>query len=210
MWPLSYEVIVVELTIKTLNDRALLMNGANIDNDVVTALNCLTAWYMWSDWTCRAHKIPIEWLMVLKMEATSHCCTNVMLFLNTCAEPDVSVFRAPVMPTVSMRFWRYAHYFIFFKHPPYIMSIKRKPRLSWVNERAFHIHISFNSCTNFLLCVCVCVLFLSGNDSVVAPSADGHSHTLQNRALQVSIPYQGQHCISDSVSRLLIQTIVCH
>lgn len=39
-------------------------------------------------------------------------------------------------------------------------------------------------------------LIISGNDSVMAPSADSHPHPLQNWTLQISVPHQGQYCIS--------------
>lgn len=56
---------------------------------------------------------------------------------------------------------------------------------------------------------CVFSSFLSGNDSVVAPSADSHTHPLQNRALQVSIPHQGQHS-TGPCAYCLIGMTVCH
>lgn len=90
------------------------------------------------------------------------------------------------------------------------MGIQKIHCLKSVKEH-FGLLTPYNSFAHFSLCVCVRVFsifhFLSGNDSVVAPSTDSHPHPLQNRALQVSIPYQGQHCTSACVDSL-IQMIV--
>lgn len=44
----------------------------------------------------------------------------------------------------------------------------------------------------FLILLCFPCTFVSGNDSVVAPTADSHPHSLQDGAIQVSIPHEGQ------------------
>lgn len=129
-------------------------------------------------------------------------------WLWTWAKLDVSVFRDPVTPTVSMRFWRYVYNYILLKTPSLRPTVhpeySEKSLLPRVNERAFHITHTVQLICTFFPSVCVFVwfffyffyFFLSGNDSVVAPSTDSHPHPLQNRALQVSIPHQGQHCTS--------------
>lgn len=77
-------------------------------NDVMITLKDLSACYTWSEWTPSSQKMPIGWLIGLKMEATSH-----MLYWDrvvyTSHKHAVSVFRDPVMPTVSTKFWRYRH-----------------------------------------------------------------------------------------------------
>lgn len=47
----------------------LFMSEASIHNDVITGINYLTACYSWSHWAPRSHKMPVEWLMLLKMDA---------------------------------------------------------------------------------------------------------------------------------------------
>lgn len=62
--------------------------------------------------------MPIEWLMLLEMDAhlLHHIC------LRTRAELDVCVFRDPVTPTPSTRFWRY------------VFNYAQKLRLSGLNS----------------------------------------------------------------------------
>lgn len=154
--------------------------------------------YTWSDWTCSPHKMPIEWLIVLKMEASSHllhwhhvyehvCWPWCFLSLGTrwcqlCGWNSEGMYRIIfcLKPCCLRRAFHHGY--------------SEKSLLTWVIERAFHTTNNLQLIYTFFP---VYFFHLSGNDSVVAPSTDSHPHPLQNRALQVSIPYEGQHWTSD-------------
>ena len=73
-------------------------------------------------------------------------------------------------------------------------------KLSVVRETGLEINVMccfpffvIEALLNLMFCHCFSLPpHASGNDSVVASSADSHPHPLQDRTLQVSVPHQGQ------------------
>lgn len=81
----------------------------------------------------------------------------------TCAKLDVSVFRDPVTPTVSMKFWRYVCNIILLKTPSqvnrssWVFREKQTALTQW-KSISLYSHLTANQ---HIFSVCVCFFFLS-------------------------------------------------
>ena len=106
-------VINVEFTNLQQQDSISVWSINNVLKDVLAVLDNFSVCYTWSEWASSSHKRPIGWLMALKMEATPHLLYWDHVVMNTSAKHAVSVFREPVMPTVSMKFSRYVRTCVF-------------------------------------------------------------------------------------------------
>lgn len=172
----------------------LFMSEASIHNDVITGINYLTACYSWSHWAPRSHKMPVEWLMLLKMDA--HLLHRVV-----CEHVLNLMFLFVGIRWRQLCWWDPEGMCLLI----YVLLKTNSSTLSADCLESVKEHLALLTPVQVNWTFLPRVFSsLSGNDSDVAPSADSHPHPLQNWAIQVSIPHEGQrHPV------LVIQMIMC-